>query len=289
MILVFGKVGQVAQALQADLREFQVEYFDRDLVDFLNPEKVIALLEEKKPRLVINASAYTQVDKAETEKDLAMQINAHTPTQIAQWCASHKVPMIHFSTDYVFNGQGEAPWLENMPTDPVNYYGLTKLTGDLGIQNSGCRHFIFRISWVYAPWGHNFPKTILRLAQEREELKIVSDQVGSPTDAREVSYFIKLLLNKDGTDLNLESGVYHLSFKKVMTWFDLANLTIAEARQKNIPLKVKQVLPIPSSAFPTPAKRPLNSRMDTLHPEIKPYIEKVQQVAKEKKWGYLEG
>lgn len=287
MILVFGKEGQVAQALQQDLKAYKAEFYDRDVVDFLETDKVIALLDEKKPQLVINASAYTQVDKAETEKDLALKINATTPGAIARWCAKHQVPMIHFSTDYVFDGNGEKSWLEDMATSPVNYYGETKLQGDLQIQQSGCKYYILRVSWVYAPWGHNFPKTILRLAKEREELSIVNDQVGAPTDAREITTFIRLALNKEGTDLTLKSGVYHLRFKPHMTWFDVANSTINEAKAKGEVLKVQKVNPIPSSKFPTPAKRPLNSRLDTIYPEISDLIKKVNQIAKDNKWGYL--
>lgn len=288
MILVFGKTGQVAQALQQELKEFPARFCDRNDVNFLEPENVIGLLEKLKPELVINASAYTQVDKAETERDLALQINATTPGLIANWCAVNKAALVHFSTDYVFDGQGTAPWLENMNTNPVNYYGETKLQGDLAIQKSGCKYYIFRVSWVYAPWGNNFPKTILRLAKEREEISIVNDQVGAPTDAREIASFIKLLLNKKGTVLDIDSGTYHLRFKPVMTWYDLANKTIEEAKNKGELLKVKKVNPIPSSSYPTPAKRPLNSRLDSIDPKVHEVIKKVNQIAQEKKWSYLD-
>lgn len=287
MILVFGKDGQVAQALQRYITGYNVEFYGREEVNFFEPEKVISLLDKKKPELVINASAYTQVDKAETERDLALKINATTPGAIASWCAKHQVAMVHFSTDYVFDGKGQKPWLEDMPTNPVNYYGETKNQGDRLIQESGCKYYILRVSWVYAPWGHNFPKTILKLAKEKEELSIVNDQVGSPTDAREIATFISLALNEKGTDLTLKSGVYHLRFKPYITWFDVATRTIEEAKQKGEILKVKKVNPIPSSDFPTLAKRPLNSRLDTIYPQAKQLIKKVNQIAKDNNWGYL--
>lgn len=287
MILVFGKDGQVSQALQQVLAGYNAEFYGHDIADFLKTEKVISLLDQKKPHLVINASAYTQVDKAETERELALKINATTPGAIANWCAKHQVPMVHFSTDYVFEGKGQKPWLEDMPTHPVNYYGETKLKGDVLIQKSGCKYYILRVSWVYAPWGHNFPKTILKLAKEKEELSIVNDQVGAPTDAREIAAFIRITLNKEGTDLTLKSGVYHLRFKPYMTWFDVATRTIEEAKQKGEILKVKKVNPIPSSDFPTMAKRPLNSRLDTIYPQAKEFIKKVNQIAKDNNWSYL--
>lgn len=291
MILVFGRTGQVAQALMKDLNytaaNQEIVFLGSEEANFLTPDAVVEKLNHYKPKLVINASAHTQVDKAETEKEQSMQINAKTPGRIADWCKQNQAIMVHFSTDYVFDGEGEKPWTESMPTKAVNYYGDTKLQGEKLIQASGVKYYIFRVSWVYAPWGKNFPKTICRLAQEREELSIVSDQIGSPTDAREISAFIKLALNKEKTGLTINPGIYHLRFKPFMSWFDVANLTIDEAKKSGTELKVRKVNPIPSTAFPTPAKRPLNSRLDTEFSEVQNLIEKVKTLALANKWGYL--
>ncbi|MBN8536897.1 MAG: dTDP-4-dehydrorhamnose reductase [Deltaproteobacteria bacterium] len=291
MILVFGKTGQVAQALMKDLTDLlhrnELIFLGSDEANFLKPDLVIEKLNQIKPNLIINASAYTQVDKAEIEKEESMEINAVTPGRIAEWCKLNLCPLVHFSTDYVFDGGGEIPWTESMSTSAINYYGETKLQGEKLIQGSGATYYIFRVSWVYAPWGKNFPKTICRLAQEREELSIVNDQMGSPTDAREISAFIKLTLNQKKNGLNLDPGIYHLRFKPFMSWFDVAKLTIDEARKIGIKLKLKDLKPIPSTAFPTPAKRPLNSRLDTEFPQIQKVINEIKNMATVEKWGYL--
>ena len=287
MILVFGKNGQVAQALQLDLKGLDAEFFSSDQANFMDTSAVIKTLESKNPKIVINASAYTLVDKAETDKDAAQQINAITVGEIAKWCATRSVPFIHFSTDYVFDGTGSEPMTENHPTRPVNFYGQTKLNGEKLIQQAGGFYYIFRVSWVYAPWGKNFPKTILRLATEREEISIVNDQFGSPTDAREISAFVKMIMDPINNKISIAPGIFHLSFKPYMSWYDLANLTINEARKNGVELKVKKVAAICSDKFPTPAKRPINSRLATQHSVIQSYVDKVKLLAKEKGWGYL--
>jgi len=216
MILVFGKNGQVATALREILPE--AIFLGSEAANFLSPESVIQALETHKPTVIINAAAYTQVDKAETERDAALTINAKTPGTIAQWCKSHNALLIHYSTDYVFDGSGDKPWLETDTPNPQNYYGLSKWEGEKAIQASGCKHYIFRVSWVYSPWGANFKKTILRLAQEREELKIVADQWGSPTKAEDIA------------GASQEFGLYHWRFSEYTTWHQFAMTIVEEAK-----------------------------------------------------------
>lgn len=265
MILVFGKNGQVSTALREILPD--ATFLSSQEANFLNPQGILEALNQLKPSVVINASAYTAVDKAEQDKETALTINATTPGTIAKWCAEHNATLIHYSTDYVFNGEGERPWLETDPTSPVNWYGETKLRGEKAIQESGCKAYIFRISWVYSPWGSNFPKTILRLAHEREELKIVNDQWGAPTDARDVA---KLTAHLAGNlDKNAECpapGIYHLRFEDFQTWYQFAQRIVSDARTAGVPLKVTQISPVTSEEFPTPAKRPKNSRLGTIRP-----------------------
>lgn len=263
MILVFGKNGQVATALQQILP--QASYLGSQDANFLNPDGVIDQLQRLKPKIVINASAYTQVDKAESEKESALTINAKTPGRIAQWCKNNNALLIHYSTDYVFDGSGEKPWLETDSPRPVNYYGLSKWEGEKAIQSSGCDHYIFRVSWVYSPWGQNFKKTILRLAQEREQLKIVADQWGSPTRAEDIALqTLNVIKELDGKD-PLKFGVYHWKFSEYTNWYQFAISIVEEAKKAGLRLKVKEIVPISTEEFPTPAKRPKNSRLGTVH------------------------
>lgn len=261
MILVLGKNGQVATALRQIMP--QAQYLGSDEANFLQPDSVIAKLNELKPQIIINAAAYTMVDKAETEREAAHTINAITPGKIAEWCKAHNCLLIHYSTDYVFDGSGDRPWVESDHTNPVNYYGQSKLEGEQAIQKSGCLFYIFRVSWVYSPWGNNFKKTILRLASEREELKIVADQWGAPTKAEDIAAetkkVVELYLNKSARPY----GLYHWRFNDYMTWHQFAVSIVQEARLAGTDLKVKNILPIPTEAFPTPAKRPKNSRLGT--------------------------
>lgn len=264
MVVVFGKNGQVAKSLSALLPD--AHFFSSLEAPFTEPQKILDILEANKPTIVINAAAYTAVDKAETERDLAMQINATTPGVIAQWCAKNKSTLIHFSTDYVFDGTGEKPWVETDTPNPINWYGHTKYEGEKLIQASGCISYIFRIAWVYCEWGTNFRNTIRRLACERKELKIVNDQWGSPTHAMDVARAVSELLKKiiKATDAP-QAGLYHLRFAPYCTWYDFAKEIINAARLEGLPIIVESILPIPSDAFPTPARRPKNSRLGTVH------------------------
>lgn len=267
MVIVFGKNGQVAQALGRNRP--QDLYFSSTEAPFTEPQKVLALLDQHKPTCVINAAAYTAVDKAESERELANQINAHTPGEIARWCKQNNATLIHFSTDYVFDGSGEKPWVETDTPNPLNWYGHTKWRGEQQIQASGCRYFLFRISWVYSDDGHNFAKTIRRLAMEKKELRIVNDQWGSPTAAKDVASVVSPLAEKiiSGA-LVPKNGVYHLRFAPFMTWFDFAKMIVEDCKKQGLPVMVEKIIPITSEEFPTPAARPKNSRLSTLQPGV---------------------
>lgn len=264
MILVFGKFGQVASALQEILPH--ATFLSSKESDFLNPESVIAELERHRPKIIINASAYTAVDKAEDERAESLKINAETPGLIALWCKKNQATLIHYSTDYVFSGLGEAPWVESDLTSPVNWYGETKLIGENLILEAGCAAYIFRISWVYSPWGQNFKKTILRLAKERTELNIVEDQWGAPTDARDVANLTARLVMKVEQNLPCPlPGIYHLRFEEYQSWYQFALRIVEQARSSDEHLTLQKILPIASEAYPTKAKRPKNSRLGSIY------------------------
>jgi dTDP-4-dehydrorhamnose reductase len=263
MILVFGKNGQISKSLAAFLPNGQ--FLSSTEAPFTQPQKVLALLDQYKPTIVINAAAYTAVDKAETERAMALQINATTPGLIAEWCAKHHATLVHFSTDYVFDGTGTKPWVETDTPNPINWYGQTKLEGEKLIQASGCTHYIFRIAWVYCEWGTNFRNTIRRLACERKELKIVNDQWGSPTHAMDVAKTVTQLLQKIDKSADApKPGVYHLRYTPYCTWYDFAQQIVSEARKEGLPVVLETLLPIPSEAYPTPARRPKNSRLGSI-------------------------
>lgn len=232
--------------------------------DFAHPQDVAALVRAVRPDVIVNAAAYTAVDKAETDVDRARLVNAMTPTALAQEAARSGALLVHYSTDYVFDGSGEAPRDEQAPTAPLNVYGQTKLEAEQAIQASGCRHLIFRTSWVYGTRGQNFAKTMLRLAAERDQLQIIHDQVGAPTGADLLAdvtaHAIRATRHNDAL-----TGLYHLVASGHTTWHQYASFVIEWARQHGHSIKVPQhgIHAIPSSAYPTPAKRPLNSRLDT--------------------------
>lgn len=257
--LVFGKDGQVANALQ-QLWGDRASFLGRADADFLKPESVIQALEERKPRTIVIASAYTAVDKAETERNAALQLNATTPGLVASWAANHGARVIHYSSDYVYPGTGADARSEDAATGPLNYYGETKLLGDRALIESGAEAWILRTSWVYSHMGANFVKTMLRLGSEREELSVVADQVGAPTYAPAIA---------DATDRLLKSieaasktpGIYHLCASGTCSWHEFAEEIFAQARALGIPLKVSRVKPITTAEYPTPARRPLNSRL----------------------------
>lgn len=260
LVIVTGSNGQVGweimQLVAKGTTRFDFIFTGREDLDLGKPESIPFFFEKNKPVYFINCAAYTAVDKAETERGLAYSINATSVGVIAAQCKLHGCTLITISTDYVFDGNGKLPYLPNHPTEPVNYYGETKLAGEkLALQNDPGT-IIIRTSWVYSTHGNNFVKTMLRLMKERDELKVVNDQVGCPTYAADLAAVILSIITslEEG---NKHAGIYHYSNTGVISWFDFATAIRDEAGLSCT------VLPIPASAYPTPAKRPAYSVMDT--------------------------
>lgn len=273
-ILVFGKHGQVGRALQALLPEGN-HFASREQADLAKPETLKDFILKVKPSAIINAAAYTKVDKAEEEESLAYSVNAQSPAVMAEAAKELDIPFIHISTDYVFDGEGDKPWVETDKTAPQNAYGRTKRAGEEKIEKIDGKYFIFRTSWVFDSIGPNFLVTMLRLGKEREELRVVSDQTGAPTYAPHLAEaLLKILCHPEQSEGSRDSslatlsqndnfkGIYHLCNQGETNWHAFAEAIFKEAKAKGVELKVERVLPIPSSAYPTPAKRPRNSRMD---------------------------
>ncbi|MBP6366229.1 MAG: dTDP-4-dehydrorhamnose reductase [Nitrosomonas sp.] len=268
-ILLLGKNGQVGWELQRSLAPLgeliALNSSSKKLCgDLTNLSGIQTTVRKIAPDIIVNAAAYTAVDKAESESELAHIINAEAPGMLAQEAKQLKAWLIHYSTDYVFDGKGNQPYLETDIPNPSNIYGKSKLTGENNIVAAGCSHLIFRTSWVYGAHGNNFMKTILRLAQQRDQLNVVNDQIGSPTGAELVADITAYVLRtlKYQSDV---SGIYHLVAKGETSWFEFAKFILQQAYNANFSLKVQAnaLSPIPSSAFPLPAKRPLNSRLNT--------------------------
>ena len=269
-ILLLGKNGQVGWELQRSLAPLgELTALDRHGADGLcgdlgNPEGIAATVRAVQPQLIVNAAAYTAVDQAESEPELARRINAAAPAVLAREAAAGGALLVHYSTDYVFDGSGERPWREDDATAPLSVYGQTKLEAEQAILASGCAHLILRTSWVYAARGGNFAKTMLRLAQERERLTVIDDQWGAPTGAELIAdvsaHAIAQTRQQPG-----KAGIYHLAPAGETTWFQYAKHVIAQAQQAQSAIKINatEILPIPTSAYPTPARRPHNSRLDT--------------------------
>lgn len=268
-ILLFGKRGQVGWELQRSLSVLgDVTALDFDSTeycgDFSNPAGVAETVRALRPDVIVNAAAHTSVDKAESEPDLARTLNATTPGAIAEEAAKLGSWLVHYSTDYVFDGSGSRPWLETDTPAPLSVYGRTKLEGEQLIAEACSRHLILRTSWVYAARGSNFAKTMLRLAQERERLTVIDDQWGAPTGAdllADVTAHAIRHLHKRPED----AGLYHCVAAGETTWNAYAKYVLACAQVSNptIAIKAKEVAPVPTSDFPTPAARPHNSRLNT--------------------------
>ena len=252
MILVFGKTGQVATELR---RIGDVVALGRDQANLSDLAACVDAIGAHRPRAVINAAAYTAVDRAEEEEVLATLINGDAPTVMAQACVELGIPLIHISTDYVFAGTGDAPWQPDDPTAPQNAYGRSKLAGEIGICNSGAVHAILRTSWVVSAHGANFVKTMLRLSNKRDAINVVADQIGGPTPAHDIAAKCLQIAEQLIADPS-KSGTYHYSGGPDVSWADFAR-TIFEQASKSV-----AVTSIPTTHYPTPAKRPLNSRMD---------------------------
>jgi dTDP-4-dehydrorhamnose reductase len=270
-ILLLGKNGQVGWELQRALAPLgELVALDRQgdparglCGDLSDPEGLAATVRTLRPALIVNAGAHTAVDKAESEPALAAALNATAPGVLAREAAACGAWLLHYSTDYVFDGSGEAPRAEDAATGPLSVYGRSKLDGEEAIRASGCRHLIFRTSWVYAARGGNFARTMLRLAGEREALSVIADQWGAPTGAELIADVSAHALRRAAADASV-SGTYHLAAAGFTTWHAYARHVIAHAQARGRALRAAPdaVAPIPTSAYPTPARRPLNSRLD---------------------------
>ncbi len=257
-ILVIGRRGQVGWELRRTLAPLgELFAFDYPDIDLTKPETLRPLVREIKPDLVVNAAAYTAVDKAEDEVETCRAINAGAPRVLAEEAAALGARLVHFSTDYVYNGRKQGRWVESDAPDPLSVYGATKLEGDQAIAATGVRHLIFRLQWVWGTRGANFVKTMLKLSREREELKVIDDQVGAPTFSRHIAEATALAVAR----WDDQCGIYHLANGGETSWHGFARAIFEDDPRKSEQV-VKSCLPIPTSAYPTKATRPLNSRLD---------------------------
>lgn len=266
-IVIYGKNGQVASSLAQILKEEAVVFASTEY-DFSNVENIRQALKNINAKAIINATAYTDVNKAEAEEDAAFKANALIPEALAIYALEKDIPFVHYSTDYVFPGDGDVPYKETDATAPLNAYGRTKLAGEQKIVAIGGKYLIFRTSWVYDHKGKNFLNTMLKLGAEREQLSIVSDQFGAPTYAPHLAKATLEILDSSlsrwerGANNTSPSGIYHLCNSGCTSWHGFANQIFKQAHAFGIALKVNEVKPISSTEFPTPAKRPFNSRLD---------------------------
>ncbi|KFL36620.1 dTDP-4-dehydrorhamnose reductase [Arenimonas donghaensis] len=269
-LLLLGANGQVGHELREALaplgdvvcatRSGQLPDGGRaEAADLAEPGRLPALVERVAPDLVVNAAAYTAVDRAESERELAFRVNAEAPGVLARACAAAGIGLVHFSTDYVFDGSQSRPWREDDPTGPLGVYGESKLAGEQAIRDSGAAHKIFRLCWVYGPRGHNFLLTMLRLAKEREHLRVVDDQRGTPTSARRIAKGVAGALRV----MPGSSGTWHLAAEGECSWHGFASEIFSRAVARGLLAKAPTVEPITTAGFPTPARRPAYSRLDT--------------------------
>lgn len=252
-LLIFGRTGQVARELARLAPEAQ--FAGRDEADLTRPDDCAALIRARKPAAVINAAAYTAVDRAESEPDVARLINRDAPEAMAVACAGLGIPFVHVSTDYVFDGSGDAPRRESDPTGPIGVYGTTKLEGERAIAAAGGQWAVLRTSWVFSAHGTNFVKTMRRLGAERDWLTIVADQIGGPTPAADIAAALLEMARQMQADPS-KGGIYHFAGAPDVSWADFARAIFARSGLSPV------VEDIPTSAYPTPARRPLNSRLD---------------------------
>jgi dTDP-4-dehydrorhamnose reductase len=266
-ILMTGVTGQVGGALASRLAgKEEVVAANREMLDLSTPAAIAGRLDELAPNLIINPAAYTAVDRAEDERELAFRINAEAPGAIARWAAARGVPLVHFSTDYVFDGSGERPWREDDRTGPLSAYGASKLAGEDAVRAAGGMHLIIRTSWVYAAKGANFLRTIVRLAAERKELRIVADQCGAPTSAEVIAEAVAGIVAAGGPPLAerfaAAGGLVNVATSGVTSWHGFAVAIVDGLKVRGVPIAVGDIVPIRTEDYPAKAKRPANSRLD---------------------------
>lgn len=267
-VLLFGGNGQVGHELRRSLRALgDVVVTTRsgelpdgarcEVADFDRPDSLAELVERVVPAIVVNAAAYTAVDKAEDDVDAAFRTNAEAPGVLARACALRDIPFVHYSTDYVFDGQGSRPYREDDPTAPLGVYGASKLAGEDAVRSAGGRHLILRTAWVYGRHGHNFMKTMLRLGEDRDELRVVADQIGSPTPARLIADVTAGLLQRPDAE-----GTFHLTAAGQTSWHGFAAAIFEESVARGLIARAPRVLPITTADYPTRARRPAYSCLD---------------------------
>jgi dTDP-4-dehydrorhamnose reductase len=265
-ILITGKNGQVGHELQRALAPLgELVALDREGMDLAKADAIPTLLDTLRPDIIVNPAAYTAVDKAESEPELSHAINAVAPGILARWAEQYGALLVHYSTDYVFNGSGTAPWREDDPADPQSVYGLSKWQGEQAVREATERHLILRTSWVFGAHGANFLKTMLRLAGERTELKVVADQIGAPTSAALIADTTAQMIQRYLADGERSPfGTYHLAAAGETSWHGYAQYLIGQAGKLGFPLSLtpNTVHGIPTEAYPLPAKRPANSRLN---------------------------
>jgi dTDP-4-dehydrorhamnose reductase len=286
-LLITGAAGQLGKVFVSELkanREIQFSAYSRGDLDVTCVDEAQTVIARERPDFVINTAAYTQVDLAESEKDNAFLVNETGPANLAEVCKRLDIPLVHFSTDYVFDGSKKSPWNEHDATAPLGIYGASKLAGEKAITQIHSKHLIFRTSWVFSEYGHNFVKTMLHVGSMREKMKVVDDQKGKPTAAREIVRLILAILPK----VDNQWGIYNLAQPQAVSWYNFAQAIFEQARSldKNYwdkQLLVSDLQPIPSSEYPTHAQRPANSELDTAKLEstfgltIKPWHESLNQ------------
>lgn len=268
-ILLLGKDGQVGWELQRSLAPLgEVLALNSRSTDYCGDiadlQGIAATIDAWAPDVIVNAAAYTAVDKAESDRERAFQVNAAAVEQLARSAAALGALLVHYSTDYVFAGDGTQPWQETDAVGPLNVYGASKLAGEQGIQAAGCRHLIFRTCWVYAGRGNNFARTMLRLASERDSLSVIDDQFGAPTSAELIADVTAHAILAARRNPALQ-GLYHLAASGETSWHGYARFVLECAAQAGLPLKVQPqaITALPTASYPTPARRPANSRLDT--------------------------
>jgi dTDP-4-dehydrorhamnose reductase len=266
-ILVTGVNGQIGGALVPRLQRLgTVLAADRKQLDLSQPSRIAAALDQLAPDMIVNPAAYTAVDRAEDERELAFTVNAESPGVMARWAAERGVPLVQLSTDYVFDGSGQRPWREHDPTGPLSVYGASKLAGEKAVRAASGAHLIVRTSWVYAAEGNNFLRTIARLARERAELRVVDDQVGAPTSAALIADILSRIVAGDpaavASRFAAVGGVTHLAASGYTSWCGFATAIVEGLRSRGEDVRTERVIPIRTEEYPTKAVRPRNSRLD---------------------------